>query len=113
MEKTNRDIKNFQNDLNWMKKVKRAFLRGMIIGLIATGIILISLIVLIPSHITRDYQNGFDVGYDKGYIYGWHESGFIDCSLPSINKTMQVVQQDTSIHLYFKWGELCERLNSQ
>ena len=50
--------------------------------------------------------------YEKGYFYGWHESGFIDCTLPTIEKEMRVVLYNDTHMTYdkiLKWEDLCAK----
>lgn len=53
--------------------------------------------------------------YDKGYFRGWHESQFMDCTLPEINQTLEVIYYDESVYGtirkdYITWETACKRL---
>lgn len=51
--------------------------------------------------------------YDSGYFRGWHESQFIDCSVPQLNQSMEIVIYEAGMGISYiglKWEEMCKRL---
>ena len=71
---------------------------------------ILSLLVLVGCNSESDY----DKGYESGYFHGWHESLFMDCTLPEINQSMRIVYYNdvdgSTEELIIPWEDVCKRI---
>ena len=74
---------------NKMEKNKRNIQIVYIVIGILIGIILSTMFLSIS--LNEDFEKKINDSYNSGYFYGLHESQFIDCTLPELNKTMEIV----------------------